>query len=334
MLKRLFAVALILSLAMLRMDHVRAGSLAVAQATPSAQPSAPPAMPQASPEASPQASAQPTAYIVTQDQSAVYDVPNRSYDLLRSTDSTSYPNFGYFLDFDQQSKILPGPPGFVPQCSTTGVSAPGSLVDKATSGSKLDPAEQATQVRNYLTIAYNDLDDLLWRYRACDFDLSIYAWNTRSGTHDTLFNYSWKAGCNSLQYEKSAYPDLLRYSGDLAAYIVGNPVNGNKPPQTAEQLATFLLRYYQLYSDLYNRVSSCSAIVSNTTYKPNTHRVFCNYGAFMGALITGYAAAFGHHWGGTNNSTQPSVTAVGTVTIASPSLCQNVATPKNASSGY
>ena len=88
--------------------------------------------------------------------------------------------------------------------------------------------------------------------------------------------------------------------------------------QRKQALATFLLKYDDQYADLFERVESCSEIVSNLTYGPNKRRFFCNYGGLVGAMVTASAVAFGKHWGGSNSSTQAQVQAIGTVMLALP----------------
>jgi hypothetical protein len=239
------------------------------------------------------------------DQTQFYGVTPRSYDQI------PFPDFNFFLGFGGSRKIsdFPPPPTFMPKCSVSGISSPGSLLKGVT-----DLKGTNLEITSDIRIAYRDLDDLLYRLRACDYYMSIYAWNTRQGQHDEIFNYSWKTGCNSFENERSAT------SLSSAAYPLLSTTGTAE--QRKQALAKFLLDDYDQYADLFERVDSCSNIVANLTYGPNKQRFFCNYGGFIGALLTASTVAFGKHWGGSGNTTQTSVQAVGTVMIALPGLCQ------------
>ncbi len=244
------------------------------------------------------------------DQNAIYAVP-RSYDLLR-TAPDSFPDFSFFLGLNnaRNNEALNNPPSFVPQCSTTGIDAPGMLANQITGDHGVAPSP--TQIHGDVLLAYQDLTNLLYRLRMCDFYVSVYAWNTRKTGHTAPFDYTWRTGCNSFRYEDSMPKNLVA----PAIALITNPT------PTSDQLIAFLTGDEVAYSDLYERVASCAAVVSSLTYPTNTHRFVCNYGSFIGAFITGYSAAFGHRWGGGGNSTQSEVTAIGTVTLATPGLCQ------------
>lgn len=240
------------------------------------------------------------------DKTAYYGVTPRSYAQI------PFPDFFFFIGFGGARHIsdFPPPPTFMPLCSVSGISSPDSLLKGVTELKGTD-----LEITSNIKVAYRDLDDLLYRLRACDYYMSVYAWNTRQSPHDEIFDFSWQTGCNSFENERSA----TELSG--AAY----PLLSN--PGTAEQrkqaLAKFLLKYYDQYANLFERVESCSNIVTNLTYGANKRRFFCNYGGFMGALLTSSAVAFGKHWGGPTSSTQSQVQALGTVMIALPGLCQN-----------
>ncbi len=249
------------------------------------------------------------------DQTSFYGMTPRSYEQI------PFPDFGFFIGFDGKRTLsdFPPPPTFMPMCSVSGISAPGSLL-KGVTDLKGTDLEVSSDVR----IAYRDLDDLLYRLRACDYYLSIYAWNTRQNAHSQIFNYSWQTGCNSFENERTA----TKLSSAALPLLTGKMSN----EQRKEALAKFLLDDYDQYADLFERVDSCSNILANLTYGPNRHRFFCNYGGIMGALLTGSAVAFGKHWGGSTSSTQAQVQALGTVALALPGLCQN-GTPGSAKGG-
>jgi hypothetical protein len=240
------------------------------------------------------------------DQSAFYGVTPRSYDQI------PYPDFNFFIGFGGARHIsdFPPPPTFMPLCSVSGISSPDGLLKGVTDLKGTD-----LEITSDVTVAYRDLDDLLYRLRACDYYMSIYAWNTRKIAHDEIFNFSWQTGCNSFENEHSA----TALSG--AAYPLLSTTG--TPEQRKQALAKFLLQYYDQYADLFERVESCSEIVSNLTYGANKRRFFCNYGGLLGATLTASAVAFGKHWGGSNSSTQAQVQALGTVMLALPGVCQN-----------
>src|SRR5271166_3316373 len=268
----------------------------VADDTATAAPATSPA-----PAASPEAAANPPPTAAAVDQTAYYGVTPRSYAQI------PYPDFYFFIGFGGARHIsdFPPPPTYMPLCSVSGISSPDGLLKGVTD----------LKITSDITVAYRDLDDLLYRLRACDYYMSIYAWNTRQIPHDEIFNFSWQIGCNSFENEHSA----TALSG--AAYpLLSTP---GTPEQRKQALAKFLLKYYDQYADLFERVQSCSEIVNNLTYGPNKRRFFCNYGGFMGAVLTASAVAFGKHWGGSNSSTQAQVQALGTVMLALPGLCQN-----------
>jgi hypothetical protein len=249
--------------------------------------------------------AAPALTPVSVDQTQFYGATPRSYDQI------PFPNFDFFLGFGGSRKIsdFPPPPSFMPMCSVAGISSPGSLLKGVT-----DLKGTNLEITSDIRIAYRDLDDLLYRLRACDYYMSVYAWNTRHIQHDEIFNFSWQTGCNSFENERSAT------SLSAAAYpLLSNTGNAE---QRKQALAKFLLDDYDQYADLFERVDSCSNIVANLTYGPNKGRFFCNYGGFIGALLTASNVAFGKHWGPPNNVTQSSVQGVGTVMIALPGLCQ------------
>jgi hypothetical protein len=252
----------------------------------------------------PAANPVPTATPV--DQTAYYGVTPRSYEQI------PYPDFNYFIGFGGARHIsdFPPPPTFMPLCSVSGISSPDGLLKGVTDLKGTD-----LEITSDITVAYRDLDDLLFRLRACDYYMSIYAWNTRQSAHDEIFNFSWQIGCNSFENEHSAT------ALSAAAYPLLSTTG--TPEQRKQALAKFLLKYYDQYADLFERVQSCSEIVNNLTYGPNKRRFFCNYGGFMGAVLTASAIAFGKHWGGSTSSTQAQVQALGTVMLALPGLCQN-----------
>jgi hypothetical protein len=84
----------------------------------------------------------------------------------------------------------------------------------------------------------------------------------------------------------------------------------------------FQFARYDQYDDLNQRLQSCAAVAAYS-YPANRGRFFCNYGGFLGVLLTAGATAFGKHWGGPATSTQSQVQGLGTVMIATPALCQS-----------
>jgi len=248
-------------------------------------------------------------------QNAIYGTgancsPNpRSYATLNQYYNYSFPDFLFFL-FSRNNDAFAGgsPPSYVPQCSTTGVSAPETLASQISSLSPEKPLD-ANQIRQNALIVQREFDDLLMRLRVCDYYVSVYAWNTRNMKNTQAFTYSWHNGCNSFDNEKRKKITLSLG----VTTVITSP--------TRENLLALLSSAYYDYDDLYGRVASCQAVVANLAYKPNTSRFFCNYGSFVGALITAYSAALGHKWGPTGNATQAEITAFGTVMIASPALC-------------
>jgi hypothetical protein len=241
------------------------------------------------------------------DQNAIYDVP-RSYALLNANYTTSFPDFYFFLGFNgmRNNTSVNGPPTYVPQC-TAGTDVSGKIADSLTGG-KL-PAGSA--IGDQVVIAYQNLTNALYRFRICDFNISVYAWNTRNTKHTETFNYSWRSGCNSFHYEKTIPPNFARSAAKAL-----------QPGAGSDDVHQFLVDYEAAYDDLYQRLSSCAALSGALTYPPNNHRFICKYGSFIGAFVTAYSAAFGHKWGPSSNGTQSEVTAFGTVMIASPNLCQ------------
>ncbi len=239
------------------------------------------------------------------DQTQYYGVTARSYAQI------PFPDFNFFI-FSRKIGGFPAPPTFMPMCSASGISAPGSLQKGLTNQTVTD-----VEVANDVRVAYRDLDDLLYRLRACDYYMSVYAWNTRQSQHDEIFDYSWHTGCNSFATETD--PSVMKLSeAAFGVYASNAPTDQRK-----QALTRFLLDYYEQYADLYERVDSCSNIVSSLTYGANKRRFFCSYGGFIGALLTASAVAFGKHWGGSSSSTQSQVQGLGTVMLALPGLCQN-----------
>ena len=252
---------------------------------------------------------QPAAASPALDQTTIYGVP-RSYALLKKNERTSFPDFDFFLGLNnaRNNDALTNPPTFVPQCSTSGMEAPGTLANQIIG----QRPTAATPIYDDVLIAYQNLTNLLYRFRICDFYVSVYAWNTRNTGHTAPFDFTWRTGCNSFSYESTMPPSLAGPAADIL----------KSPSPTSDQLLDFLFKDEFAYAELYERVASCASIVAGLTYPPNNKRFICKYGSFLGAFITAYSAAFGHKWGGTNNATQSEVTAFGTVIIASPALCQ------------
>ncbi len=86
------------------------------------------------------------------------------------------PDFNYFIGFGGARHIsdFPPPPTFMPLCSVSGISSPDGLLKGVTDLKGTD-----LEITSDITIAYRDLDHFLFRLRACDYYMSIYAWNTR-----------------------------------------------------------------------------------------------------------------------------------------------------------
>jgi hypothetical protein len=252
------------------------------------------------------------------DQTAYYGVQPRTYERLQEHADASFPDFKFFIGLEKTRPADYPPPDYIPICSSAGISAPGALL-KEVSGAR--PPDEA-EVRIDVLIALRDLGDILYRMRACDYILSVYAWNTRLRAHDEAFDYSWKTACNSFQSEQSA-STLSAAALDLLAAVNPTGPHTKSTPTSRSLFLQFLLQHYNQYRDLYERLDSCASIAGGLAYDPNTRRFFCNYGGFIGALLTASSTAFGKHWGGTNSSTQSQVTGLGTVMIALPGLCQN-----------
>ena len=249
-----------------------------------------------------------------------YYASARSFETLRAHERTSFPNFDYFIGFDRPSDLIGNPPTFVPPCSLDGLGNAAALAEKsepkASSGASPKPA-QAEQIKAArLKVAYNELATLVYRLRACDYLLSVFAWNTRRSGHDAAFDYSWRKSCNAFAYERN-----------MGAAFSAVTMGFDDPN------SQFNLSYYRLYDDLYKHVQSCSTIAGNSFYPVNTRRFFCNYAGFLGALITADATAFGRRWGGNNSLTQSQVTAMGTVLLAGPSFCQSITPAKGSKAG-
>jgi hypothetical protein len=257
----------------------------------------------------------------------------RDYSTLRSSDKKSFPDLAYFtgLNCVRRSAALVSVPTYVPICATENGD---SVSANVTVGKSLD--EISAQIGSRVAMAFRSIRNLVYRLRACDYFLSVYAWNTRSSRgHDETFDYSWKTGCNSFLYEKVNASLLIDeiLKGTNAITNAGAEAKATKTGTPAEikklgaELTELVNGEYDVSDDLNQRVQSCASIVNNLAYPANSRRFFCNYGGFIGAFLTASATAFGKRWG-TNTSTQSQVQGLGTVMIALPALCAGASTSK------
>ena len=262
----------------------------------------------------------------------------RSYALLQADQRDSYPDLRFFLYHPSNFTF----PSYLPTCSSEGIDSPTQLFGRLNS----QKTDDISDLLNAVTVAAQDLQNLVYRMRGCDYAVSVHAWNTRLRPHDATFDFIWQSGCNSFTYEESADWISNRNSTyqALIAQLVTEIVSSSSAADqktlvldAQKNFRSFLTEDYLKYSDLFERLSSCSASVANLSYPPNTKRVLCNYAGFAGALLAGSAAAFGRRW---TSGLQNTVTAAGTVIITYPTLCQNagsgsspISTKSSSSSG-
>lgn len=245
----------------------------------------------------------------------------RSYKHLQAEQRRSFPDLLFFLYHPSDLKF----PTYLPTCSTAGIDTPTGLVGRLNSAK----TGNASELLNDVSVAAQDLQNLVYRLRGCDYAISVYAWNTRLHPHDAPFDFAWQVGCNSFAYESSA--DWLSKQDSEYRQLIGRLVTesiASAPPSPTaaggtgasanQTFTTFVTEDYLRYTDLYERLSSCSASVEALAYPPNTKRILCNDAAFVGALLAGSAAVFGRRW---TSGLQNSVSATGTVIIAYPALC-------------
>jgi hypothetical protein len=250
----------------------------------------------------------------------------RSFEALKGGYSASFPNLAYFTGLNCErlasSYLIGDPPSYIPPCAPVGGSA-------AMPGLEPPKRDLVDTVNHQIEQAEREFHTLVYRLRACDYQISVIAWNTLGRGLDDTMKYAWTTSCNSFANENTNAATQEFSSAESKLYSALDALQNPKPGAKLASLrsafdaayADFAFARYDQYDDLSQRLQSCAAAASYS-YSPNRSRFFCNYGGFLGVLLTASATAFGKHWGGSSTSTQSQVQGLGTVMIALPALCQ------------